>query len=226
MISTVEETIIRLEQMSDPKHAREMARVGIDSDQALGISIYDLRKFAAEIGQNHALALELWDTGIHEARILASYIADPAAIDNAMLEKWVSGFDTWDICDQVCALFAVTPFVDEKIFSWAERPEEFVRRASFAMIAERAWYDHRASDDDLAAYFPLLIRSSDDNRNYVKKAVSWALRNIGKRNRRLNQLALQVAEEIGCRDSRPALWIARDVIRELSSEKVQARIKD
>lgn len=226
MSLTVAEMITRLREMGDPEHVREMERVAINTDQALGISIYDLRKFARQIGRDHALALQLWDTGLHEARLLAGMIADPGRVDTQTMERWVADFDSWDLCDQTCALFAGSPAAEDKIFLWADRSEEFVRRAAFAMIAELAWHDREAPDSDMEKYLPLIASHANDNRNFVKKAVNWALRNIGKRNRYLNRLAVQTAEEIALQGSRPALWIARDAIRELKSESVQARLKN
>lgn len=225
MIWNVSDILARLYEMGDPNHVRKMERLAINSDQALGISIYNLRKFAREIDRNHALALELWDTGLHEARLLAGMIADPDQVDIHLMEKWVADFDSWDLCDQTCGLFAVSPPAEDKIFSWANRPEEFVRRAAFAMIAERAWHDRDAPDSDMEKYLPLITSHAGDDRNFVKKAVSWALRNIGKRNHYLNRIAVQTAEGIALQDLRPAHWIARDAIRELTSESVQARLK-
>jgi 3-methyladenine DNA glycosylase AlkD len=220
LASVVEE----LKSMANPANVEGMAKFAISSQDTLGISIYDLRRLAARIGRDHGLALELWKTGIHEAKILASYIENPLRVTTAQMDAWAADFDSWDVCDQVCDLFAKTPFVHTKIAEWSERPEEFVKRAAFAMICELAWYDKDASDESMAGYFPLIICESTDERNFVKKAVNWALRNIGKRNRALNAQAIAVAERLAASESRSARWIGRDALRELKSEKVQQRL--
>jgi 3-methyladenine DNA glycosylase AlkD len=215
----------QLKSMANPGNVAGMARFGINPHQTLGISIYDLRKIAKKIGVDHNLALELWDSGYHEARILASYIADPQKVTEELMETWVADFDSWDTCDQVCGLFGVTPYAYSKAIQWAERSEEFVKRAAFALIAELAWRDKPASDEQLEQFFPVITRHATDERNYVKKAINWALRNIGKRNQRLNRLAIQTAEAIQKIPSKSARWIASDALRELKSEKVQNRLR-
>jgi 3-methyladenine DNA glycosylase AlkD len=215
----------RLHALASPEHAAGMARFGINPYRTLGISIYDLRKIAKGIGTDHALALQLWDSGIHEARILASYIADPRQISAAQIEQCVADFDSWDVCDQVVALFSETPFAYSKVAEWAQRPETFVKRAAFALVAELAAHDKHATDEQLAQFFPLIVRASDDDRNFVKKAVNWALRNLGKRNQALNERAIATARQIQASGSRTARWIAADALRELTSPKVQARFE-
>jgi 3-methyladenine DNA glycosylase AlkD len=212
--------------MAKADHLAEMQRVGINADQTIGVSLYDLRKIAKETGVNHDLALALWQTGVHEARILAGIIADPAQVDEALLENWVADFDSWDICDQVSDLFSRSRYGYAKAREWADRPEEFVKRTAFVIMAHLAVYDKAAPDEKLAQFFPIIAQHADDARNFVKKAVNWALRNIGKRNCALNRRAIAVAEDIRCQDSRPARWIAADALRELTSEKVQKRLKD
>jgi 3-methyladenine DNA glycosylase AlkD len=221
---TVNNVLESLSALANPDNVAGMARFAINSEKTLGISIYDLRRVAKSIGCDHQLALELWETGIHEARILASYIADPAQMTMDTLEKWAAGFDSWDVCDQVCALFAVTPFAYRLVFEWSKRTEEFIKRAAFAIIAELAWYDKSAPDDKMEQFFPLIAREAEDNRNFVKKAVNWALRNIGKRNINLNRQAIAWAHQIAAQGTRSARWIAADALRELQSEKVQARL--
>lgn len=212
-----------LQSLANAENVAGMARFGINPDRTLGIDIYTLRKIAKGIGINHALALQLWDSGFHEARILASYIADPRQISEAQIEHWVADFDSWDVCDQVVALFSKTPFAYPKIAEWARRPEEFVKRAAFALIAELAAHNTQATDEKLAQLFPIIVGASVDDRNFVKKAVNWALRNLGKRNRALNEQAIATAHQIQSLGSRPARWIAADALRELTSAKVQAR---
>ena len=211
--------------IANSENVAGMERFGINPYRTLGIDIYTLRKIAKEIGTDHALALQLWESGIHEARILASYIADPQEMSATQIDEWVADFNSWDVCDQVVDLFSKTPFAYVKVAEWAQRPEPFVKRAAFALIAELAVHDKRASDEQLAQFFPIIARASDDDRNFVKKAVNWALRNLGKRNQALNEQAISVAHAIKALDTRPARWIAADALRELTSAKVQARFE-
>jgi len=219
-----EEIIARLKAEANPKNAAGMARFGINAKNTLGISIYTLRKIASEIKKDHALALKLWDSGFHEARILASFIEEPDKVTGSQLERWVKDFDSWDTVDQVSELISKTPYVLGKIREWSSREEEFVKRAAFSLIAEVAWYDKTLTDRDFEELFTVIKNSATDERNYVKKAVNWALRNIGKRNKALNRRAIKVAQEIQKMDSKAARWIAADALRELNSEAVQKRV--
>jgi 3-methyladenine DNA glycosylase AlkD len=226
MTTQAEKIISQLKGLANPDNVAGMARYGINTQGTLGVSIYALRPMAKEIGTNHELALELWDAGIHEGRILAAFIDDPSQVTQEQMESWVDEFDSWDVCDQVCSsLFDRTPFAYEKAFEWSNREQEFVVRAGFVLMAALAVHDKKASDETLAAFFPVIISKSIDERNFVKKAVNWALRNLGKRNRSLNAKAIETANCIYQLDSRSARWIARDAIRELSSEKIQNRLK-
>ncbi|MGQ9559827.1 MAG: DNA alkylation repair protein [Candidatus Oleimicrobiaceae bacterium] len=185
----------------------------------------DLRRIAKETGRDHELALKVWETGIPEARIVASMIDCPEEVTEQQMEEWVLGLNSWDVCDQVrMNLFQKTPLAWKKIGEWSEREEEYVRRAACALIACLAWCDKGASDPKFVRLLPVIKGGATDHRNYVKKAVSWALRNIGKRNRALNSAALQAVEEIGQMDSRAARWIASDARRELTIEAVQKRL--
>ena len=223
---TVTETMKRLKDKARPEQLQGMAQFGISTKKRLGVSIPDLRAFAKEIGKDHDLALKLWDTGIADARILAGMIGEPNKLTGRQMEDWAKDFDSWDVCDQVCMnLFERTPLVREKIKEWSRRKEEFIKRAAFALIACLAWHDRTAGDTDFTAFFPLIKKAATDERNYVKKAVNWALRNIGKRNSELNRAALKLAKEIMAIDSRPARWIASDAIRELSSMPVKKRLE-
>lgn len=221
----VDEVLEHLRSLANPANVAGMARFAINPDRTLGIDIPTLRKLARRIGADHTLALQLWGSGIHEARILASYIADPHQLSEAQVEQWVAEFDSWDVCDQVADLFAKTPFAYPKIAEWAQRPETFVKRAAFALITEITTHDKQASDEQLAQFFPIIVRASDDDRNFVKKAVNWALRSLGKRNRALNEQAIATARQIQALGTRPARWIAADALRELTSAKVQARFE-
>jgi len=222
---TAAEIVSRLKEMANPRNVAGMARFGIATEGTLGISIYDLRPLAREIGTNHRLAQQLWASRIHEARILAGFIEDPAQVTEAQMERWVRDFDSWDVCDQVTEVFTRTPYARRKIRKWARRDEEFVRRAAFAMIAEVAWHDRAAPDEMFEPFFGLIKQAASDERNYVRKAVNWALRNIGKRNAALNRRAAAVAQELKARDSRAARWIASDALRELTGDAVQKRLR-
>jgi len=215
----VEQIIATLQQHANPQAVQGMARVGISSAQTLGVSIPTLRSIAKDIGMNHLLAQELWHSGIHEARILASMIADPRLVSPEHMEEWVNDFDSWDVCDQVCGnLFDKTPYAYQKAVEWSHREQEFVRRAGFVLMAELAVHDKRASDEAFLPFFPLIKQYAADERNFVKKAVSWALRQIGKRNSHLRAVAVDWAHTIKQMDSHAARWIANDALRELQKK--------
>jgi len=221
-----DEVIQKLRSLANPDNLKGMARYGINPHNNLGISIYELRPLAKKIGRNHQLALRLWNSGIHDARLLACFIDDPAKVTRDQMDVWANEFDSWDLCDQACtSLFDQTPFAVEKVFQWAGAEKEFVKRAAFCLIAGLAVHDKNASDQVYEEFLPLCITHAVDERNYVKKAVNWALRNIGKRNRSLNRKALKTAEKIKTIDSSSALWIATDAIRELNSEKIKQRLE-
>ena len=185
-----------------------------------------MRKLAKEIGKDHKLALDLWKTGIAEARIVAAMIDDPDKLNEEQMDDWVKGINSWDVCDQVCDnLFEKNQLAWKKIVDWSEREEEFVKRTAFSLIACLAWHDKKASDEKFIELFPVIIRGATDERNFVKKAVNWALRNIGKRNLNLNEAAINAAKEIKQLDSKVARWVASDAIRELESDAIQSRLR-
>ncbi|MDH3365547.1 MAG: DNA alkylation repair protein [Thermoplasmata archaeon] len=226
MSETVEQVISELRSRANPKNVEGMARFGISSENTLGISVTELRKVAKRLGKDHSLALELWASGIHEARILAAIIDEPARVTTEQMEDWAEAFDSWDVCDQATTcLFDRTPYAFDKAVEWSRRNEEFVKRAGFAMMAGLSVHDKTASDDVFVALLEHVKRESLDDRRYVKKAVNWSLRQIGKRNLRLNREAIQVAVEISKMDSRAARWIASDALRELRGEAVQKRLR-
>jgi 3-methyladenine DNA glycosylase AlkD len=221
-----EEIISKLHSLANPENAKGMARYGINQKNNLGISIYQLRPLAKEIGRNHALALRLWNSKIHDARLLACFIDDPEEVTIEQMDRWAGDFDSWDICDQVCtSLFDLSSLAYEKVYQWADHKKEFVKRAAFSLIAGLAVHDKNAMDKDFERFLPLLVKHAIDERNYVKKAVNWALRNIGKRNLHLNKEALKIAKEIQKMNSKSARWIASDAIRELTSQKVQQKLE-
>ena len=209
--------IEQLRQMANPENAAGMARFGINPANTLGVSMPQLRALARG-RRDHQAALELWASGIHEARILAALVDDPALLTEAQMEDWVQDFDSWDVCDQVCMnLFDRNPLAYAKAIEWAGREAEFVKRAGFALMACLAWHDKGAADERFLEFLPVIQRESTDRRNFVKKAVNWALRQIGKRNPALNQAAIIAAREIQAVESPTARWIAADALRELEN---------
>lgn len=218
--------IKHLKSLANPANVAGMARFGINPRNTLGISIPTLRDIAKKTGKNHTLALELWRSCIHEARILAALVDDPAAVTDDQLESWVEDFDSWDVCDQVCSnLFDRTPYAYRKAVEWSKRPEEFVRRAGFVLMAALAVHDKKAPDARFREFLPLIEQAANDERNYVKKAVNWALRQIGKRNAILHRKAIATARSIRKQDFKAARWIAADALRELEGEGVRNRFK-
>jgi len=220
------EIIERFENLSNPEAVAGMARYGITSAKIYGVSIPEIRKLAKEIGKDRKLAHQLWQVNCRERRILAGMIDEPAAVPETQLDQWARGFDNWEVCDQCCMnLFEKTPYAYKKAKQWSKAKEEFVRRAGFVMMARLAVSDKKAHDEKFEAFLPLIIKRADDERNYVKKAVSWALRQIGKRNRHLNQKATAAARQIQKADTKATRWIASDVLRELTDQKIQERLK-
>jgi 3-methyladenine DNA glycosylase AlkD len=222
---TGQQILEKLRSWSDPRNVEGMARYGIRPQHALGISMTTLRQMAKEIGKDHDLALELWQSGIHEARILATIIDRPELVTEEQLESWARDFDSWDVCDQACMnLFCFAPLAHQKAVEWAGREEEYIKRAAFTIMARLAVSSSKASDEELERFLPLIKREATDKRNYVKKAVNWALRQIGKHNLNLNRLAVETAKELLSGDSKSARWIASDALRELTGPAVQKRI--
>jgi 3-methyladenine DNA glycosylase AlkD len=223
---TSAQVLKELKFLSNAKAIKGMARFGINIDKAFGVSMPNVRALAKEIGKDHELAQELWKSGIHEARILAGLIDEPDKVLEKQMDRWVKDFNSWDVCDQVCFnLFDKTEFVFQKINEWSKREEEFVKRTGFALMASLAIHNKKISDKEFENFFPIIIREARDERNFVRKAVNWALRQIGKRNINLNKKAIKIAEQIQKIDSKSAKWIANDAIRELSSQQIQNRLK-
>jgi 3-methyladenine DNA glycosylase AlkD len=234
----VADLLAELRSLGSATNRAGMARYGINVENAFGVSIYELRKVAKRLGTDHELALALWETGNHEARLLACFIDDPEAVTEKQTEDWVCDFDSWDICDQTTtSLFDLTIHAWTKARDWAMRDAEWMKRAGFTLMAGLAVHDKAATDRAFVTLLPLIERASLDERNFVKKAVNWALRNIGKRNRALNDAAIACAEKIrasankraggdrgGDPGARSARWVATDALRELRSDKLQGRL--
>lgn len=215
-----------LQQYAHPEALEGLARFGITGDKRLGLSMPEIRRIARTLGHDQTLAQALWDTGIPEARIVAGLVAEPAQLSSRQMDAWAKGFASWDVCDQVCgSAFLASPLAWRKVQAWAGHRDEFVRRAAFALLATLAVHDKQARDADFVAALSLIEAAADDERNFVKKAVNWALRNIGKRNPALNAAAIAAARRIQQQGSRPARWIATDALRELGSEAVQTRLQ-
>lgn len=224
------EIIKKLESLKNPENMAGMARFGIVTKKAFGISAPVLKEIAKDIKKHsknrHELALKLWETGIHEARIIAYLVDDPKKVTEAQMDSWVKDFDNWAICDGACGhLFCKTEFAYKKVLEWSAREEEFIKRAGLVLPAWLAVHDKKADDKRIAQFLPILEKYSDDERNFIKKAVNWSLRQIGKRNLNLNKLAIATAEKIKAQNTRSARWIAADALRELTSEKTLERLK-
>ena len=215
-----------LRGLADPKVRAKMEYFGVHVPNAHGISAPVLHQFAKHIGKDHRLAQQLWTTGIHEARILATLIGESKKVTAAEMDRWVRDFDAWDVVDAACCyLYAHAKPAWNKAAAWSRRREEFVKRASFSLIAYLTYKDEAAPNARFVRFLRVIEREAHDERNFVKKAVNWALRNIGKRNLRLNREAIRAAERIRRQDSRSARWIAADALRELRSDAVQARLQ-
>jgi len=212
----LDEILARLNALADPRNVEGQQRFGIRAAGQLGVSMPQVRALAKGRQRSHALALELWATNIHEARILASLVDEPQALTREQMEAWVADFDSWDVCDQVCMnLFGPHPLGMEMALAWPHRSEEFVRRAGFVLMAVQVVHRKDLPDAAFEPYFPLMLQYATDERNFVRKAVNWALRQIGKRNPALRERAIATARQMLEIDSGSARWIAHDALREL-----------
>lgn len=217
----VEYVIKKLEEFSNPEEVEGMARFGISPKRTYGIRMPVLKSIAKEYEKSHELARELWEIDTRETRIIASLVDIPQAVTSQQMDSWVNEFDYWEICDQCCInLFRKTEFAYDKVYEWTKDDKEFVKRAGFALIATLAVHDKKEDDETFENLLKLTKREACDERNYVKKAVNWAIRQVGKRNKNLNKSAVSIAEEIDKIDCKSAHWIAKDALRELNSEKV------
>jgi len=225
-MTNVNDVLLKLKAKARPDQIEGMARFGMTAEGRLGVRVPEMRKLAKELGKDHELALEMWKTGIPEARIVAALIGEPEKLTEKQMEDWVKDINSWDVCDQVCMnLFDKSPLAWKKIIDWSGREEEFVKRTAFSLIASLAVHDKEADDQKFIDLLPLIKREASDERNFVKKTVNWALRSIGKRNPNLNKAAMRTAEDIHRIDSKSARWIASDALRELQSDTVQIRLK-
>jgi len=223
----VEEAAALLEALrahANPDNVAGMARYGINPAGTLGVTVRLVRQLARQAGRNHELALELWESGVHEARILATLMDEPGRVTSRQMDQWARDLDSWDVCDQACQnLFRYTPYAFAKAARWARAKPEFVRRAGFSLMAGLVVKAKDAPDSRFLAFLPLIVEAAGDERNMVKKAVNWALRSIGKRNPRLCRAAIRTAETIRLQDSRAARWVAADALRELRNRTFTSR---
>ncbi|HEY7333355.1 MAG TPA: DNA alkylation repair protein [Bryobacteraceae bacterium] len=216
---TAARVLARLRDLGSAENVAGMARFGIVPARAYGVPAEPIARLAREIGRNTALATQLWDTGVHEARILAAFVIDPAELTRKEMERWTREFDNWAVCDNCCIhLFRKTPFAWEKAITWSGRRSEFAKRAGFATMAALAVHDKRAPDQKFLDLLPIIEREAADQRNFVKKAVNWALRQIGKRNAELCKAAMETASRLKLSDSASARWIGSDALRELKTK--------
>lgn len=222
----INQILYKLKQLGEKESVKKMTKYGITPEKIFGVRIPLLRALAKEIGTNHTLAFKLWNRGYRETRILASMIADPQKFTEEQMETWVKDFNYWEICDQCCInLFEKTSYAYQKCFEYSNRNEEYVKRTAFVLMARLAISDKEADDGKFIPFLQVIKREATDNRKMVKKAVSWALRQIGKRSLLLNQHALKTAKEILQIKVKSAQWIAKDAIKELSSDAVQKRLE-
>lgn len=221
-----DEVLARLRKMAKPSIRAGMARFAIPSDNALGIAVGDLRKLAKQLGKSHSLAQGLWDTGVYEARVLATFVDDPAEVTPAQMDRWRADFDNWAICDTACfALFDRAAARWAKVKAWAKLRDEFGKRASFALLASLTVHDKEADDGLFLDGLALVEQAATDDRNFVKKAVNWALRSIGKRNARLHAAAVAVSQRLKDSDNATARWVGSDALRELQGQSVSRRLQ-
>jgi 3-methyladenine DNA glycosylase AlkD len=219
----VTEVLSRLRSMQNPEAVEAMKRQGVTPRAALGVSPAQMKQVAAEIGLDRLIAQQLWASGIHDARVLASMVDDPARVTPKQMERWVRDFDSWALCDACCFnLFHKTPFAYAKAVAWSARKEEYVKRAAFSLVAALAVNDVKAEDSEFLRFIPILKREAGDDRPIVRKSMGWALKEIGKRNKALRKVALETAKELDRMEAKAARWIAADVLKELSAPAPKA----
>jgi 3-methyladenine DNA glycosylase AlkD len=214
-----------LQNTADPARIEGMKKFAIGNNNMLGVSMPQVRAIAKQVGKNNAMALALWDTQIHEAKILATLLAEPKLFTEANCDAWIHAFDAWDVCDQACSnLFTKLPFIEQKIMQYHSHSSEFVKRFAFAQIAYCAVHWKKKEDDYFLQFLPFIIQQSTDSRNFVRKAINWALRSIGKRSLYLNDFAIATCETLLESNNKTATWIANDTLKELTSTAKQDRL--
>ncbi|GGH00942.1 DNA alkylation repair protein [Pedobacter zeae] len=224
-MNDLEFILSELKAISEPGYLNKMAHFGIDISKAYGIRVPHIRKLGKQIGKNHELSLLLWGTGFHEARLLATFIGDFKQVTEAQINAWTNDFSSWDICDQACGnLFVKTPYFKSKVLEFTQADPEFVKRTGFVLMAEAAVHLKKETDETFLSFLPIIEREAYDNRNFVKKAMNWALRQIGKRNALLHGHAIETAYNILAQNNKKANWVALDALRELNSDGVLAKI--
>jgi 3-methyladenine DNA glycosylase AlkD len=224
-LTTTAQIIPVLNEMRSEENRNGMARYGINVSNALGIKVTDLRKLARQVATDHDLALKLWDTGIHEARILATLIEDPKRVTRSQADRWARDLDSWDLVDQLCNnLLRKTSFAHQLAGKWTDRNDEFVKRAGYSLIAVLAVHDKDADDKVFKGYLKLVESAAGDDRNFVMKSANWALRQIGKRSEKLWYDAVKTAQRIEKLDGKSARWIARDALRELNKRSPKFKV--
>jgi 3-methyladenine DNA glycosylase AlkD len=226
----VQQIIEELKQLGSAENVAGMARFGIVTKNAFGVRASELKRIAKDVKKRvddrHEFALRLWETGVHEARIVAYLVDDPTRVTEEQMDSWAADFDNWAIADGTCGhLFCRAPLAYKKVHEWSRREEEFVKRAGIVLIAWLAVHDKRADDERIADLLPILEEQAGDERNFIKKAVNWSLRQSGKRSLLLNELAIETAGRIRAQGTPPARWIASDALRELTSEKTLERLR-
>jgi 3-methyladenine DNA glycosylase AlkD len=221
----VQAVLSSLERMGTRRDRENMPRFGITASKAFGVSMAKVHVLAKRLGRNHALAAALWETGWYEARVLTAFVDEPARVTPAQMDRWCRDFDNWGICDTLCFhLFDKTPHAWAKVTKWSASRHEFVKRAAFALLASLALHDKRADDESFARCLPLIERAAPDERNFVKKGVSWALRLIGRRNLALNAAAVELARRLSTSSEAAARWVGKDAFRELTSPLVMRKL--
>jgi 3-methyladenine DNA glycosylase AlkD len=204
-----------------------MLRYGIPNENAFGVSVGKIQKLSKELGRNHELALALWETGFYEARMLAAFVDDPKLVTPAQMDRWCKDFDNWGIVDTVCfKLFDVTPHAWKKVEQWSKRRDEFQRRAAYALLACLGVHDKQATNEKFIACFPLIEAAATDERNFVKKGVSWALRVIGRRNLELNNAAKELAQRLADSPDPTSRWLGKEALREFKRPVVRRQLEN
>lgn len=225
-VPDAEEVVASLRKLATKKTLDGFARYAIPSKGAFGVAMGDIQNLAKSIGRDHDLSLALWQTGWYEARLITAYIDEPDKVTSSQMDRWCRDFDNWGICDTICfALFDRTPFAFEKIVKWSASKEEFVKRAAFALLASIGVHNKKLPDSDFIAFLPLIEKGAYDERNFVKKGVSWALRVVGRRSLGLHGPCLELAARLGEQDHRGARWVGKDAHRELSQPRIVEKLK-